>query len=51
MQADVHVGWLGTGRMGTAMAARLIYDGAAAVSASTCWSSDWCPVLTRAYPS
>jgi 3-hydroxyisobutyrate dehydrogenase-like beta-hydroxyacid dehydrogenase len=29
MQADIHVGWLGTGRMGAAMAARLISDGAA----------------------
>jgi len=29
MQADHHIGWLGTGRMGTAMATRLISDGAA----------------------
>jgi 3-hydroxyisobutyrate dehydrogenase-like beta-hydroxyacid dehydrogenase len=29
MQADHDIGWLGTGRMGTAMAARLISDGAA----------------------
>ena len=29
MQADVQVGWLGTGRMGIAMATRLICDGAA----------------------
>jgi 3-hydroxyisobutyrate dehydrogenase-like beta-hydroxyacid dehydrogenase len=28
MQADLHIGWLGTGRMGSAMAARLISDGA-----------------------
>src|SRR5271169_5037427 len=29
MQANHHIGWLGTGRMGAAMAARLISDGAA----------------------
>jgi 3-hydroxyisobutyrate dehydrogenase-like beta-hydroxyacid dehydrogenase len=29
VQADLHVDWLGTGRMGLAMAARLIADGAA----------------------
>jgi 3-hydroxyisobutyrate dehydrogenase-like beta-hydroxyacid dehydrogenase len=28
MQTDHHIGWLGTGRMGSAMAARLISDGA-----------------------
>ena len=28
MQTDHHIGWLGTGRMGSAMAGRLIWNGA-----------------------